>query len=176
VLLGIREEPLVSLDHALAGIAAPMGRCTTHHFAQFTDVVATMAYQDLGNSTMDVGWALELLRPGADRRMIYDDRLLGCFGWSARRSSSRRTQRRARCALSGLLETAGVTRIPVRGSITVSGMTRPPTAPQPGSRSGWLRLVKHSLALGNLERGFVEYLPLAALRIWPFIFVRDPVQ
>jgi hypothetical protein len=55
VLLGLRDQPLVSLDHALAGIAAPMGRCTTHPFAQFTDVVATMAYQDLGNSTMDVG-------------------------------------------------------------------------------------------------------------------------
>jgi hypothetical protein len=34
---------------------APMGRCTTRHFAQFTDVVATTARQDLGNSTMDVG-------------------------------------------------------------------------------------------------------------------------
>jgi hypothetical protein len=43
------------LDDAPAGIAAPMGRCTTHPFAQFTDVVATTARQDLGNSTMDVG-------------------------------------------------------------------------------------------------------------------------
>jgi hypothetical protein len=55
VLLGLRDQPLVSLNNAPAGLATPMGRCTTHPFAQFTDVVATMAYQDLGNSTMDVG-------------------------------------------------------------------------------------------------------------------------
>jgi hypothetical protein len=51
----MRDQPLVRLDDAPAGIAAPMGRCTTHHFAQFTDLVATTAYQDLGNSTIDVG-------------------------------------------------------------------------------------------------------------------------
>jgi hypothetical protein len=79
VLLGMRDQPLVRLDDAPAGIAAPMGRCTTHHLAQFTDLIATTARQDLGNSTIDVGCAVELLRPGADRRMIYDDRLLGCF-------------------------------------------------------------------------------------------------
>jgi len=55
VLLGLRDQPLVSLNDAPAGIVAPMGRCTTHHFAQFTDLVATTARQALGNSTMDVG-------------------------------------------------------------------------------------------------------------------------
>jgi hypothetical protein len=55
VLLGLRDQPLVSLDDAPAGIAAPMGRCTTHPFAQFTGLVATTAHQDLGKSPMDVG-------------------------------------------------------------------------------------------------------------------------
>jgi hypothetical protein len=49
------EQSLIRLDDAPAGVAAAMGRCTTHLFAQFTDLVAMTARQDLGNSTVDVG-------------------------------------------------------------------------------------------------------------------------